>query len=55
MHLEHYEPQTSSWKGSLMMFVAGTAHRRGCRADDGAGERTRVARVFQEAEPEGGR
>ena len=25
MHLEHYEPQTSSWKGSLMMFVAGTA------------------------------
>jgi gas vesicle protein len=26
MHLEQYEPQTSSsWKGSLMMFVAGTA------------------------------
>jgi gas vesicle protein len=26
MHLEHYEPQTSSsWKSSLMMFVAGTA------------------------------
>jgi gas vesicle protein len=25
MHLEHYEPQTSSWKGSLMLFVAGTA------------------------------
>jgi gas vesicle protein len=25
MHLEHYEPQTSSWRGSIMMFVAGTA------------------------------
>jgi gas vesicle protein len=26
MHLEQYEPQTSSsWKGSLMLFVAGTA------------------------------
>jgi gas vesicle protein len=25
MHLEQYEPQTSSWKGSIMMFVAGTA------------------------------
>ena len=25
MHLEHYEPQTSSWKGSLILFVAGTA------------------------------
>jgi gas vesicle protein len=24
MHLEHYEPQ-SSWKSSIMMFVAGTA------------------------------
>jgi gas vesicle protein len=25
MHLEHYEPQTSSWRGSILMFVAGTA------------------------------
>jgi gas vesicle protein len=26
MHLEHYEPQTSSsWRGSMLMFVAGTA------------------------------
>ena len=25
MHLEHYEPETSSWKGSLILFVAGTA------------------------------
>ena len=25
MHLEQYEPQASSWRGSLMMFVAGTA------------------------------
>ena len=25
MHFEQYEPQTSSWKGSLMLFVAGTA------------------------------
>jgi gas vesicle protein len=26
MHLEHYEPETSSsWKGSILMFVAGTA------------------------------
>jgi gas vesicle protein len=25
MYLEQYEPQTSSWRGSLMLFVAGTA------------------------------
>jgi gas vesicle protein len=25
MHLEQYEPQSSSWRGSIMMFVAGTA------------------------------
>lgn len=25
MHLEHYEPQSSSWRGSILMFVAGTA------------------------------
>jgi gas vesicle protein len=25
MHLEQYEPQSSSWRGSLLMFVAGTA------------------------------
>jgi gas vesicle protein len=25
MHLEQYEPQTSSWRGSILMFVAGTA------------------------------
>ena len=25
MHLEHYEPQPSSWRGSALMFVAGAA------------------------------
>src|SRR5688572_18250126 len=25
MHLEQYEPQSSSWRGSFLMFVAGTA------------------------------
>src|SRR5262245_8475162 len=25
MHLEHYEPQASSWRGSLLMFAAGAA------------------------------
>ncbi len=56
MHLEQYEPQaSSSWKGSLMMFVAGTAIGAAGGADDGAGERPRLARVHSQAGPEDGR